>query len=41
MKTDFIPCKNFAQSCEMLQEGKNGADEFSTSHNRVKLLELV
>ena len=28
---------NFAQSCEMLQEDKNGADEFSTSHNRTKL----
>ena len=25
----------------MLQVGENGANEFSTSHNRAKLLELV
>ena len=25
----------------MLQEGENGADQFSTSHNRAELLELV
>ena len=42
METDFTwPCENFAQSCEMFQEGENGANEFSTSHNRAKLLELV
>ena len=35
VKTDF------AQSCETLQEDENGADGFSTSHNRAKLLELV
>ena len=35
VKTDF------AQSCKMLQENENGADELSTSHNRAKLLELV
>ena len=42
VKIDFAwPCETFAQSCEMLQVGENGADEFSTSHNRAKLLELV
>ena len=30
-----------AWPCKMLQEGKNGVDEFSTSHNHAKLLELV
>ena len=35
LKTDF------AWPCEMLQEGEIGADAFSTSHNCVKLLELV
>ena len=42
VKTDFAsPCENPTQSCEMLQEGENGADEFSTLHNRAKLLELM
>ena len=31
LKTDF------AQSCEILQEGEIGANVFSTSHNRAKL----
>ena len=42
VKTDFAwLCENFTRSCEMLQEGENGVDAFSTSHNCVKLLELV
>ena len=42
LKADFAwPCENFAQSCEMLQEGEIGADAFFTSHNHAKLLKLV
>ena len=35
------PCEKFAQSCEMLKEDENGADELSTLHNCTKLLELM
>ena len=42
LKTDFAwPCEKFAQSCEMLKEDENGADELSTLHNCTKLLELM